>query len=193
MLSYHSVSIMPSRSILIHISQVYILTSSDVPHQSLGFGFGVCSCKLCLPSIMYSHWFAFHISHNISHLVCMSFDLHNVGFKPCMLYVISFLSSVFLYISILCLSSRHAHHIPCVCIVWASFACLKSVLTAFLCRFKAPCLLRGLLLHALVQTPHRVGVSSGMFLSVLEASSIGNGVVCFWYKTGWSVTCDMFS
>jgi hypothetical protein len=86
---------------------------------------------------------------------------------------------LFLYIYILCLSSRHAHHIPCVCIVWASFACLKSVLTAFLCRFKAPCLLHGLLLHALVQTPHRVGVSSGMFLSVLEASSIGNGVVCF--------------
>ena len=81
-------SIMPSRSILIHISQVYILTSSDVPHQSLGFGFGVCSCKLCLPSIMYSHCFAFHISHNISHLVYMSFDLHKVGFKPYMLYVI---------------------------------------------------------------------------------------------------------
>ena len=107
-------SIMPSRSILIHISQVYILTSADVPHQSLGFGFGVCSCKLCLPSIMYSHWFAFHISHNISHLVYMSFDLHNVGFKPCMLYVISFLSSVFLYISVLCFSSRRAHHTPCV-------------------------------------------------------------------------------
>ena len=120
-------------------------------------------------------------SHFTQHLSSCIYVIRSTQCRVQTMYVVCyffpfFCVSIYFY-SLFIFKACSSH--SCVCIVWASFACLKSVLTAFLCRFKAPCLLRGLLLHALVQTPHRVGVSSGMFLSVLEASSIGNGVVCF--------------
>ena len=117
-------SIMPSRSILIHISQVYILTSSDVPHQSLGSASAFVPVNYVYPRscILIDSLFTFHTTSLILYICHSIYTMWGSNHVCCMLFL-SFLLCFYIFLFFVYLQG-----------VLITFLCMYRL--GFLCLFK---------------------------------------------------------